>query len=96
MFGHANSDPVFNHPHVRTTGRAKSTAHPRGSSLHATQKVSGRLSSSTSHPVPEQTPENDPDETEDEDWKQMGVAALRRSARPNLTPTGMLFEIMNS
>lgn len=92
MSGQANSDQVPNHPPVRTfsTGRPKADADPSRSSLHMTPKVSGKPSSSTSHPVPVQTQDNDPDATEDEDWKEMGVARLRRAPRLDQTSTSKL------
>lgn len=97
MFGQADSVP--DRPHARTasrakavpTSRAKANADPNTSSLpHTTPNASAQTSSSASHPVPVQTPDIDPDETEDEDWLAKGVNALIRAALPKLPRTGKL------
>lgn len=96
MFSQAEGVP--DRPHARTasrakavpTSRAKANADPNTSSLpHTTPNASAQTSSSASHPVPVQTPDIDPDETEDEDWLAKGVNALIRAALPNLPRTDL-------
>lgn len=63
--------------------------------LHTTQESSDNPSASASHPLSVQIPDNDSgDETEEEDWKSMGAAALLRAALPSQSHTGKSVEII--